>query len=120
MALAVAQPIIIQRAKFTSNSSSIAPSPLFDLRGLEATNAVQGTKVPTGDSGQFMVVRCIITASAKNPQLAADAPFNRAFLLFLAAFRSLPSVGVLGDGANPRALESTTVSGRLFGTAATG
>jgi hypothetical protein len=33
-------------------------SPLFDLRGLEATNAPQGTKVPTGDLGQFKVVRC--------------------------------------------------------------
>ena len=26
-------------------------SPLFDFRGLEATNAAQGTKVPTGDLG---------------------------------------------------------------------
>jgi hypothetical protein len=36
-------------------------SPLFDLRGLEAPNAPHGTTVPTGDWGQFKVVRCIIT-----------------------------------------------------------
>jgi hypothetical protein len=43
MALAVAQPIMIQRAKFTSNATVIAHLLLSDFRGLEATNAPQGT-----------------------------------------------------------------------------
>jgi hypothetical protein len=56
MAFAIAQPIMIQRAKFTSNATVIAHLLIFDFRGLEATNAPQGTLVPTGDSGQFKVV----------------------------------------------------------------
>jgi len=49
-------------------------SPLFDFRGLEATNARHGTKVPTGDQGQFKVVHPIITAIVEYPLVEA-APF---------------------------------------------
>jgi hypothetical protein len=38
-------------------------SPLFDFRGLEATeNPSHGTKVPTGDQGRYKVVRCTVPA----------------------------------------------------------
>jgi hypothetical protein len=43
-------------------------SPLFDFRGLEATNAPRGTKISTGDLGQFKVVRCTITANIRRAQ----------------------------------------------------
>jgi hypothetical protein len=49
-------------------------SPLFDFRGLEATNAPHGTKVPTGDQGQFKVVRRTITAIVEYPQVQAARP----------------------------------------------
>jgi hypothetical protein len=47
MAFTVAQAIMIHRAQFTSNATVIAHLLFFEFRGLEATSATHGTKVPT-------------------------------------------------------------------------